>query len=344
MAFTPGQQLQNGKYVIDRPLNQGRFGVSYLAHHKNGDRVVIKTFRDDTWQNLSTDEKEEENNRLLREGGKLGQFNHPHIVKFDQPFLEQRQAYLVMEYIDGQDLANIATQKLSVETALEYIRQIGSALKVIHAKGLIHRDVKPGNIVLRAGKPEAILIDFGLAGGTDETITMNKSTTEENFTAPELIDSNGKTEPYSDVYSLGATLYALLSGQAPPPVKERVKIGKDKLPPLPETVDQQIYDAITEAMKLDYTQRLKTVDEFLNLLNFSGSKKRGINPPIQQQGHDPDHWTRIQTRFTIYSVGVGVLGILVAILLTLFGQELKNFLMSPFSQPSPEKQQERKSN
>lgn len=344
MAFTPGQQLQNGKYVIDQSLNQGRFGISYLAHDKRNQRLVIKTFQDDTWQNLTVEEKDKINNRWLREGGVLSRFNDPHIVQFYEPFLEQGQVCLVMEYIDGQDLASLSSQILPVEKALEYIQQIGSALQVIHAQGLVHRDVKPGNIMLRAGKPEAILIDFGLAGGTDETITMNKSTTEENFTAPELIDSNGKTEPYSDVYSLGATLYALLSGQAPPPVKERVKIGKDKLPPLPETVDQQIYDAITEAMKLDYTQRLKTVDEFLNLLNFSGSKKRGINPPIQQQGHDPDHWTRIQTRFTIYSVGVGVLGILVAILLTLFGQELKNFLMSPFSQPSPEKQQERKSN
>ena len=340
MAFTPGQQLQNGKYVIDRPLNQGRFGVSYLAHHKNGDRVVIKTFRDDTWQNLSTDEKEEENNRLLREGGKLGQFNHPHIVKFDQPFLEQRQAYLVMEYIDGQDLANIATQKLSVETALEYIRQIGSALKVIHAKGLIHRDVKPGNIVLRAGKPEAILIDFGLAGRHDETITMNKSTTGTNFTAPELLDSDGKTKPYSDVYSLGATLYTLLSGEVPLPAEERSKRGKDTLPSPPENVDQQIYDAIEQAMKLDSDQRLKTVDEFLDLLNTPAAMAQSVNLPDQKPAPDLNELSyeesRKQTRFTIYGVCVGIIGIFVAILLGLFGQELKNFLMSPLNPPVPE--------
>ncbi|NJL91734.1 MAG: serine/threonine protein kinase [Coleofasciculaceae cyanobacterium SM2_1_6] len=246
MAFTTGQKLQDGKYTIDRLLNEGRFGISYLAHDKQNQRVVIKTFRDDTWQHLSTNERGKENNRLLREGGELGQFDHPHIVKFHRPFLEQGQACLVMEYIDGQDLASIAVQKLPVNIALEYIRQIGSALQEIHLKRKVHRDVKPGNIMLRAGKPEVVLIDFGLASVINETITMNENTREKGFTAPELYDPHEKAQPYSDVYSLGATLYALLSGQAPPSVQERSRIGKSKLPALPSTVDKGIYEAIAE--------------------------------------------------------------------------------------------------
>ncbi|NJL89405.1 MAG: hypothetical protein HC916_06090 [Coleofasciculaceae cyanobacterium SM2_1_6] len=82
MAFIAGQVLQNGKYTIDRPLNQGRFGISYLAHNKRNQKVVIKTFRDDAWQNLNDADQEETNNRLLREAGVLGGYNHPHIVNF----------------------------------------------------------------------------------------------------------------------------------------------------------------------------------------------------------------------------------------------------------------------
>lgn len=336
MAFSTGQELQNGKYVIDRLLNEGRFGVSYRAHDKHGDRLVIKTFRDDIWQNLNADEQDKENNRLLREGGELSQFDHPHIVKFYKPFLEQGQVCLVMEYIDGQDLASIAAQKLPVDTALEYIQQIGLALQEIHSKRKVHRDVKPGNIMLRAGKPEVVLIDFGLAGVIDETITMNDTTREKGFTAPELYDKNQKAQPYTDVYSLGATLYKLLSGQSPPSAEERAKKGKDKLPPLPQSIDNKIYRAIAKAMELDFEDRLQTVDEFLSLLSPFMSPKTDIDRPASRQINDPDPLVLTQTRFTIYGVGVGVVAILVTILLTLFGQELKNFIMSPLSPPVPE--------
>ena len=338
MAFTPGQQLQNGKYVIDRSLNQGRFGVSYLAHDKRNQRLVIKTFQDDTWQNLTAEEKDRINNRWLREGGVLSRFNDPHIVQFYEPFLEQGQVCLVMEYIDGQDLASLSSQILPVEKALEYIQQIGSALQVIHAQGLVHRDVKPGNIMLRAGKPEAILIDFGLAGNKDDTITMNQTTREKGFTAPELYDPSQKAQPYTDVYSLGATLYKLLSGQSPPSAEERAKKGKDKLPSLPQSVDNRIYRAIERAMESDWEKRLQTVDEFLSLLGLSIAEK-SISNPIDQEALAE---TRRQTRVGIYTLYVTGISIFIAILLALFGQELKSFLISPFQQSAPEQRQERK--
>lgn len=278
MAFSTGQQLQDGKYAIDRSLNQGRFGVSYLAHDKHNQRFVIKTFKDDTWQGFFNDKKKQMNRRWLREAGVLSRLErHPHIIQFYEPFLEREQVCLVMEYIDGQDLASLSTPTLPVATALKYIRQIGSALQVVHAQGLVHRDVKPANIMLRAGKPEVVLIDFGLAGGNDETITMNNSTREEGFTAPELYDPNQKAKAYTNVYSLGATLYKLLSGESPPSAEERLKQErlkktKDKLPPLPKTVDQGIYDAIARAMELDWEERLQTVDKFLDLLNIPLAK------------------------------------------------------------------------
>ncbi|NJL89404.1 MAG: serine/threonine protein kinase [Coleofasciculaceae cyanobacterium SM2_1_6] len=252
--------------------------------------------------------------------------------QFYPSFLEQGRAYLVMEYIDGQDLASIATQKLPVDTALKYIRQIGSALQEIHSKGLVNRDVKPANIMLRAGKPEVVLIDFGLAGIQDDTITMNQTTREQGFAAPELYDPNEKAQPYSDVYSLGATLYKLVSGQSPPSAEERAKKGKDKLPSLPQGIDNQICRAIARAMEPVWEKRLQTVDEFLSLLGLSIAEKSISNPT--DQGAIAE--TRRQTRIGIYTLYVTAISIFVGILLALFGQELKSFFMSPFSPPGQE--------
>lgn len=246
---------------------------------------------------------------------------------------------LVMEYIAGQYLASLAQQTLPVDTALKYIQQIGSALKVVHAQGLMHRDVKPANIMLRAGKSEVVLINFGLAGGSDETMTMNTSTRESGFTAPELYDPNQKAQPYTDVYSLGATLYTLLAGHAPLSAPERAKKGQDKLPPLPQ-VNDRTYHAIERAMEWEWENRLQTVDKFLGLLGLSTDEAPSVNPPVQEPVPDLQKLafeeTRRQTRFTVYGVCVGIVGILVAISLGLFGSEMKNFLMSPFSKPVPE--------
>lgn len=330
MAFIPKQELQNGKYIIDRSLNQGRFGVSYLAHNKQNQRVVIKTFKDDIWQNLSDADKEKTNNRLMREYSGLSKCNHPHIVKFHGSFLEQRQLCLVMEYIDGQDLDSLSQPILPVDTALEYIRQIGSALKVVHGQGLVHRDVKPANIMLRSGKPEVVLIDFGLAGSSDETITMNTSTRESGFAAPELYDANEKAQPYTDVYGLGATLYTLLSGQVPLDAQKRSTRGKDKLQTLP--VDDRINRAITRAMKLEWEDRFQTVDEFLASLGLFTSEEPSPDPYTRLALEE----TRRQTRIGAYTLYITAISAVVAILLGLFGQEMKSFLMSPFSKPVPE--------
>lgn len=341
MAFITGQQLQDGKYAIDRSLNQGRFGVSYLAHNKQNQRVVIKTFKDDIWQGFFNNKKKQMNRRWMREAGVLSRFDHnPHIVQFYEPFLEHGKVCLVMEYIDGQDLASLAQQTLPVDTALKYIQQIGSALRVIHGQGLVHRDVKPANIMLRAGKSEVVLIDFGLAGGSDETMTMNTSTRESGFAAPELYDPNEKAQPYTDVYGLGATLYTLLSGHAPLSAPERAKKGQDKLPPLPQ-IDQRIYHAIEQAMEWDWDKRLQTVDDFLNLLDdVAVPRKPEVNAPdiepIPEHAQLALEETRRQTRIGAYTLYITAISAVVAILLGLFGQEMKSFLLSPFSQPVPE--------
>ncbi|NEO84732.1 MAG: serine/threonine protein kinase [Spirulina sp. SIO3F2] len=326
MAFSEGQLLHDGQYTIERVLNSGRFGVSYLARAKRGQRVVIKTFRDEIWEQWGGD-KDKWNNQILQEAGLLARFDHPHIVEFFQPFIEDGQVCLVMEYVAGTDLATLAEQHLPLDEALDYVQQVGEALKVVHTEGLVHRDVKPANIMLRAGEPEVVLIDFGLAGGSETTLTVNTATRQAGFAAPELYDATVKAGSYTDVYGLGATLYALLAGVAPPAADQR---RDDSLPPL-AGVEKRVQRAIRQAMRLDWEARLQTVEEFLDLLGVDADELPPLPSPTSEGKH-----TRLQTYVAIVTLVVTIVGIGVGV----FGDELKGWLRRPEPTPTPQETQD----
>ncbi|MFB2768773.1 serine/threonine protein kinase [Pelatocladus sp. BLCC-F211] len=281
MAWANGDRLQNGKYTIERELGRGRFGITYLVKNRNGDRLVIKTLNDDLLNSLSQSERDRLETMFLREGLKLTHCQHQHIVQVTDTFKEGEHSCLVMEYVDGVSLADRRQQRLSESEALRYIQQIGEALIVVHENHLIHRDVRPGNIILRVreGQPEAVLIDFGLALDFDHILTTNRTKeTSEGFTPPELYAQNTQANAYSDIYSLAATLYVLLTGQTPVSALRR-KIDKARLVP-PKDINDQISDrtnrAILTGMKLDPKQRSQSMREWLDLLGLTGE----TNTPV----------------------------------------------------------------
>ncbi|MFM9156653.1 MAG: serine/threonine protein kinase, partial [Dolichospermum sp.] len=124
----------------------------------------------------------------------------------------------VMEYIDGEDLGSFVENQgvLSETEALRYIQQIGSALTVVHDNGLLHRDIKPQNIMLRSGKSEAVLIDFGIAREFSQNLTQTHTQMLADGFAPiEQYDKRAKRGAFTDVYALAATLYSVLTGELP---------------------------------------------------------------------------------------------------------------------------------
>ncbi|OAB59508.1 hypothetical protein AY600_16220 [Phormidium willei BDU 130791] len=258
MSLQAGETLYGGDYRVVRSLNEGRVGISYLAQYKGGDsrsetlrdRVVLKTLRDQVLADLTAQEREKFNNKLTNEAVKLARCHHPHIVRCFGSFLEQGQAFIVMEFVAGDDLASLPTATLPEEEALTYIRQVGEALTVVHGEGLVHRDIKPANIMLRAGQSEAVLIDFGVTKGFNETLTSIYSSNSDGYSALELYDPSQKAQPYSDVYGLAATLYTLLSGDVPPSAEERAKLERKgrKLPPI-SGVSSATNRTIREGMK-----------------------------------------------------------------------------------------------
>jgi serine/threonine protein kinase len=178
--WTPNQQLQNGKFTIEKVLGGGGYGVTYSAIEKKTNNIVaIKTLNP---IHQSKPDFEPQQVKFVQEAFLLVQCSHPHILKVHEVINENGLWGMVMEYISGEDLAVYINQrgKLSEDEALKYINHIGTALEYIHQQGMLHRDVKPHNIVLRQSQQEAVLIDFGLAPefDLDKTGSMTNSMTE----------------------------------------------------------------------------------------------------------------------------------------------------------------------
>jgi len=262
-----GKTLQAGKYTLLEELGQGGFGVTFKAtHHYLGQPVVIKTLNESL--RLHPDSAKFQR-QFQDEARRLALCLHPNIVRVSDFFLEAGWPYMVMDYVPGQTLQGVVFpgKPLTEATAIHYIRQVAEALKVVHQNGLLHRDVKPDNIIVRLGTQEVVLIDFGISRefSADSTQT-HTSMVSEGYAPIEQYLSKEKRTPASDVYGLAATLYALLTAQVPTPA-----VIRDRQPmPAPRDLQPQVSAAINQAvmrgMAVEARYRPATVDEWLSLL------------------------------------------------------------------------------
>lgn len=314
MAWVAGEQLQGGKYTVERELGRGRFGITYLVKNKNGDRLVIKTLNDSLLNSLSPEDRARLETMFWQEAVKLSRCRHEHIVQVAEPFKEKEHWCLVMEYVDGVSLADRRQPILAETEALRYIQQIGEALIVVHENRLIHRDVHPGNIFLRVrnGQAEAVLIDFGLALDFDHILTTNRTKeTSEGFTPPELYAQYTKpTGAYSDIYSLAATLYVLITGKTPVSALKR-KIDNARLV-APKDLNPEISDrtnrAILTGMKLDPKQRSQSMREWLDSLGLTEtSQPKPTVPPKTKPS-----WERNIQLWGVVIAAIAAIGTLLA--------------------------------
>ncbi|WP_414585210.1 serine/threonine-protein kinase [Scytonema sp. PCC 10023] len=284
MALTIGQTLKGGKYTIETELGRGRFGITYLARDRNGNGHVIKTLNDQVLNDPLEFQRWQRN--FADEAFKLAKCKHPHIVEVEESFEEAGLRCIAMEYIEGTNLAHRAQGRLPEAVALRYVQQIGEALSVVHSNNLIHRDVRPENIMVRAAKSEAVLIDFGLAREFDHDLTMTRAgDAAEGFAPPELYLRNAKRGAFTDVYSLAATLYVLLTGQLPTSAKERRFANAGLVPP--KEINPQISDrtnrAILAGMELEAKNRRQTVREWLDSLGLTSVTTSQTPQPVSKQ-------------------------------------------------------------
>ena len=285
MELKPQTILQGGRYVIHDVLGRGGFGVTYLAEQVMAKRkVCIKEFfpkdyytrGDDTRSlTLASQGFAESMNRykekFVKEAQTIAALDHANIIPIYDVFEENNTAYYVMEYIDGESLSEVVKRSgaLAESEAVEYVRQAASALEYLHERKIMHLDIKPGNIMLRRKDNRVVLIDFGLSKHYDEHSGEATSTTpvgvSHGYAPMEQYKQGGVNtfSPETDIYSLGATLYYMVTGKVPP---EAATLISEPLE-FPQHVTAALRSAITAAMSPSSKQRPASVGKFVAMLN-----------------------------------------------------------------------------
>lgn len=276
-----GKTLQDGKYTLDQLLGRGGFGITYRAtHHFLNQRVVIKTLN----QDLDQDPEFEDLQRKFQdEARRLALCFHPNIVRVSDFFNEAGMPYMVMDYIPGKTLHEVVfpDHPLRESVAIHFVRQIAAALKVIHHNGLLHRDIKPQNIILRKGTTQVVLIDFGIAREfTPDAIQTHTNLISPGYAPIEQYLPQEKRTPATDVYGLAATLYALLTAQIPAAsiLRERQRMPEPRAlqPHLSAAVNQ----AVVRGMAIEARHRPPTIEEWLALLPYPQEEPAAKPAPV----------------------------------------------------------------
>ncbi|MDJ0688553.1 MAG: protein kinase [Xenococcaceae cyanobacterium MO_188.B32] len=254
-------------YKIIKNIGSGGCGIAYLAKGEWSQKLfVIKTINDNV--NGSRTLK---NEVLTNEFANLAGLEHPHIVKVEGYERIGDFWCLFLEHIEGQNLKKYVREKgpLSEKDALKYIQQIGSALNYLHNEEgkiyqrIIHHDIKPSNIMLRADSNQVVLIDFGAARFyREEVLGVNQQFYTPGYTPLEPWDI-----PATDVYALAATLYYLLTKEHPISSQARYQ-GKELPPPqhYNPQISDRVNDAILKGMEIESKDRPSSVLEWLELL------------------------------------------------------------------------------
>ena len=272
-------------YTIKGILGQGGFGITYLAHDNNLDRdVAIKEYmpRDiasrqsdltvrpvdaETTESLKTGL-----GRFIKEARTLSKFDHPNIVRVHTVFEHNNTAYMVMSYEHGQSFVEVLQKGQPGEDDLmDIIMPLLDGLEVMHKQGFIHRDIKPANIFIRNdGTP--VLLDFGSARQAmgEETKTLTKFVTPGYAPFEQYYGKSDMQGPWTDIYSLGATLFRAITGD--PPIDSTFRnrsTGEKAILEIWDILDKHsgkystfFLRAIEHSLRSNYKDRPQTIDEW----------------------------------------------------------------------------------
>ncbi|MGB9878124.1 MAG: protein kinase domain-containing protein [bacterium] len=281
-----GTTLHNGRYEVGKVVGRGGFAITYEGiDHKLQRKVAIKELFPEGCIRAQTrvvpvrpDIKREFENikkKFLEEARILAKFNHPGIERVYDFFEENDTGYIIVEFLEGKTLGSIIKEKgkLEEQEALAIINDVCEALSVVHKSGYLHRDINPNNIFITEDG-RVVLIDFGNA----REYMIGKIMTHTVILTPgyaplEQYSQVAERGPYTDIYALSATLYHMLTGQAP--IDAPSRDAGTKLPS-PREVNPSISEAVSRAvmagLEMDYRKRPQSVEDFLSLLGIRGRK------------------------------------------------------------------------
>lgn len=304
-----GTTLYNGKYTIEKKIGEGGFGITYKATQSSlGRTVCIKEYfpagkcvrntysKTLLLQGFTTEQFERYRQAFIKEAKTLANLRHPNIVEVIDIFDENNTSYMVMPFIEGQSLHNVVKRrgKLPYPEAVNYIAQISDAAAYIHKRNILHRDIKPDNIIITPDF-KAILIDFGSAREfVHDQTQAHTSVVSHGYAPTEQYTANSRKGSYTDIYAIGATFYFTLTGKTPleaaARLTERMPEPKEFSPKIPHEANR----TILKAMQLKAENRHQNVQDFMDdLRNIKpsilidetiGGKKRKKTPVILISG------------------------------------------------------------
>lgn len=277
-ALEIGKTFGGGRYVIERVLGIGGFGITYYVRHVElGVHYAVKEFfisgkcvRENDrstvlLQNIDQSRYAKLKKRFADEARTLVTLNNPHVVRVIDIFEENNTSYIVMEYVPGITLQQKVDDegKMSVPEAINCIGQLAEALSYIHDKHILHRDVKPDNVMITPDN-RIVLVDFGSAREFVNDEVQNQTAIVTQGYAPiEQYAANGKKGNYTDIYAMGGVFYFALTGEKPMDAfsrtQEEMKSPKELDPDIPNAVNK----TIMKAMAMKPEDRYQTVRDFM---------------------------------------------------------------------------------
>ena len=294
-ALPSGYRIE--EYELVRVLGSGGFGITYLGYDHHLDKAVaIKEYlpndlavRTDNNSVLpkSTQDKADYEwglERFLSEAQTLARFDHRHIIKVHRFFRTHGTGYIVMEYAEGETLSEVLQSKgtLTEAESKAILFPILDGLEAVHEANFLHRDIKPGNIVIRQdGSP--VLIDFGSA----RQVVARKSRSVTAIVTPgyapiEQYSAKGHQGPWTDIYALGAVCYRCLAGEPPEDATERLR--EDPLVPASTRckgkASAELLDAIDRALRVNEEERPQSIKEWRETLADGGNNGKPTRRPV----------------------------------------------------------------
>lgn len=278
MQLKKGDVLSR-RYKIERYISSGGFANTYEAYDPNFDKkVAIKELFVDGVCDRAEDGHTvkvgvstngrifvSQKQKFKKEAVRLSRCSHPNVVRVYDVFEENETVYYAMDFVDGSSLANCA-KPMAENRVRKYLNQILDALSYVHSQNILHLDIKPGNIMIDSND-NVKLIDFGASKLVDDAGHFKSTTSQMAYTpgyAP-LEQSNGGTNvgAYSDIYSLGATLYNLLTGKTPPLIDDILSDSSVLVIP---GVSPMMQNIIVQSMMIASAKRPQNVEQLKALM------------------------------------------------------------------------------
>ena len=299
-ALPNGTVLDSGKFTIVRVLGQGGFSITYEGYDETLQRTVaIKelfldgAIRQGTLVTVPSGRQSEfhdERARVLDEARRIATLNSPNIVEIYAVFEQNGTAYIVMEFLTGQTLEERIQHlgQLSKDEVLSVARGLCDALAAVHRHNMLHRDIKPANVIL-TDDHRTVLIDFGAAREfVLQRTTRHTRILTENYAAPEQYATEARFGPFTDIFSLGATLFHALLGFPPKNAIDRSMENEASLT-LPDEFRGPLGNAIQTALELRVEDRPQIIDEFRDLMQSTVVVDNRSTPTAS---HPDNSWGR----------------------------------------------------